>query len=132
VRLPDVPESVSVYVPVGVPGFPGFRTFVLLPPQPATARLNKSRTARLVAVHPGVARRAKEAKTANTRVPNRDIHKKSGLEGPGRSLGEKDDGAVVLTVTVAETGLTPSGVTVAGSTLHVAPEGAPEQLRVTA
>jgi hypothetical protein len=125
VSFPDVPITVSVVVPFGVPPVDEWP-----PLQPARAR-----TPTIAAAIPRrIAKRslrAKNHRNAQARSNGQVRDRTRGMFGLTDG-GVTSDGLVVVTVAVALTGVTPSlGVSETGETVHVAAVGAPEQARAT-
>jgi hypothetical protein len=116
----DVPVIVMVLVPAGVPGFcPGVEE-ELEEPQP----VRLSPTPRRRTTPGSVARRPRRRRIAMSGAPSTSKPKRDRF---AFSAGR----AVVLTVTVAVAFAAP-GVTLAGDTVQVDAEGAPEQEKVMA
>lgn|SRR6266852_5722506 len=131
-REPDVPVSVSVEVPSGVPGLP-LLPELLFPPQPTTNETLKNK--RVVAHNRGTRQLERLRRFPRARIRNTSKRKAMGQIGM-RVLGMRHrpagtaEAAVVLTVTLKGTGefaLTSTGF----GGLHVARAGAPEHVKLT-
>ena len=124
--VPDVPVTVTVLVPLGVPP-----VGVWPPPQPANARKPTIVAAMLSRVA-NLCLRAKKSSSKNAKNKGMVRHNSirvSGVEYGGATI----DGLAVARVTMAETGVTPSVVvTDVGAMVHVELAGKPVQARATA
>jgi hypothetical protein len=126
VRVPDVPVTVTVLVPLGVPP-----VGVWPPPQPANAR-KPTIAAAVLRQMANLCLRAKKSSSENAKNKGTVRHRSmrvSGVEDGGATI----DGLVVARVTMAETGVTPSVVvTDVGAMVHVELAGKPVQARAMA
>ena len=115
----DVPVTVIVYVPVGVPGFFG------PPPPPPHPAIT---TAQMIAANKYASRSLFDCRIiATSRTSNRH-NNDSGHAGPrGCGIGTNNDGAVVVIVKVE----VPEGVTLGVDKEQDASDGAPEQASET-
>jgi hypothetical protein len=127
VRLPDVPVSVILVVPMGVP--PVGMWWLLPQPNTSSDAVNKLRT--LTFVQDRSIRIQHSRQKSNPSV-------KAACNANGGKLnrldaGVKSEGASVVIVAVATTGVVPSeGVTEVGDTVHVDIAGAPPHDSATA
>ena len=125
-RVPDVPVTVTVLVPLGVPP-----VGVWPPPQPANARM-PAIAATMLSRMASLRLRARKSRSENAENKGTVRHRNMRVSGVDVG-GVTTAGLVVATVTMALTGVTPSdGVTDVGATVHVELAGKPVQARATA
>ena len=139
VKLPEVAVTVSVYVPAGVPGD---GVGVKLLPPPPHAGIDKVASMAAVsrtAANPArtgtmLTRRRSKTNAAPTSATIRASHPTGKLKGAGgerKFPGTTVPRALVMTLTVASTGVVPFSESEAGETVHVASAGAPVHARAT-
>ena len=126
VRVPDVAVTVTVLVPLGVPP-----VGVWPPPQPASAR-KPTIAAAMLSRMANLCLRARKSSSENAKNKGTVRHRSMRVSGD-EDGGVTTAGLVVATVTMDETGVTPSvGVTDIGAAVHVELAGRPVQARPTA
>jgi len=126
VTVPDVPVTVTVLVPLGVPP-----VGVWPPPQPASAR-KPAIAATVLSRMANLCLRAKKSSSENAKNKGTVRHRNMRVSGVEEG-GVTTAGLVVATVTMALTGVTPSVVvTDVGAAVHVELAGKPVQARATA
>ena len=130
VKLPEVPVTVSVYVPLGVPGERG-EVLPLPPPQEAeSTSTNSTRVSGASHLLPSFPRFNASHKTERTVRPS-GVNKMAAIGATGKLVrrGIASIGAVVVTLTVTVAALVPLRATAKGETEHVASDGAPAQAK---